>query len=66
MKCYNCGNETDVKDSRPRRKFGKATVTRRRHCLACDIRFTTYELPKQLVDEFQHWEKMIKAIKHIL
>lgn len=40
--CPKCENEgTRVRDSRPRSEGG---VRRRRHCPACDYRFTTVEL----------------------
>ena len=42
MRCVQCGNQTDkVIDSRPS-KDG-ASIRRRRVCLSCDYRYTTYE-----------------------
>jgi len=42
MRCPFCGNEeSQVKDSRPA-EDGVA-IRRRRHCLACGARFTTFE-----------------------
>ena len=42
MKCPYCGNpESKVIDSRPAEEG--ATIRRRRECLACRKRFTTYE-----------------------
>jgi len=42
MKCPFCGNsDTQVVDSRVSEEGG--TIRRRRRCLACDKRFTTYE-----------------------
>ena len=42
MRCPFCGNfETQVKDSRM--SDDGESVKRRRYCLACDSRFTTYE-----------------------
>lgn len=42
MKCPSCGNDDDrVLDSRPARDGG--AVRRRRECLKCGNRFTTYE-----------------------
>src|SRR5437016_13443824 len=42
MRCPNCGSlDTQVKDSRP---TGDSSVIRRRRvCLACNFRFTTFE-----------------------
>ena len=46
MQCPYCGHDNDkVVDSRSS-EGGKA-VRRRRHCLACDRRFTTYERPEE-------------------
>ena len=42
MKCMKCGHvESKVIDSRPADEF--QTIRRRRECLACHYRFTTYE-----------------------
>jgi transcriptional repressor NrdR len=42
MRCPFCGNEdTQVKDSRPTED--NASIRRRRHCIACGARFTTFE-----------------------
>ena len=47
MKCPFCGNEDDkVVDSRSSRDG--ASIRRRRQCLACDKRFTTYEQVEEL------------------
>ncbi len=42
LRCPRCGStETQVKDSRPAE--GNAAIRRRRECLACGERFTTFE-----------------------
>src|SRR5215831_9363683 len=42
MRCPNCGSlDTQVKDSRPTED--SAAIRRRRVCLACGFRFTTFE-----------------------
>src|SRR6266478_5617329 len=42
MRCPNCGSlDTQVKDSRPTED--SAAIRRRRVCLACNFRFTTFE-----------------------
>ena len=47
MKCPFCGyNESKVIDSRPAEEG--ATIRRRRECLACTKRFTTYEIIERL------------------
>jgi len=51
MRCPKCANQDDkVIDSRSSREG--ATIRRRRQCLACDHRFTTYE-------EIEHEELMV-------
>lgn len=43
MKCPNCGyTESKVTDSRPTDEY--TTIRRRRECLSCQRRFTTYEI----------------------
>ncbi len=47
MKCPFCGyNESKVIDSRPAEEG--ATIRRRRECLACNRRFTTYEIIERM------------------
>jgi len=47
MKCQFCGyTESKVVDSRPAEEG--ATIRRRRECLSCQKRFTTYEIMEQL------------------
>jgi len=47
MKCPYCGyQESKVIDSRPAEEG--ATIRRRRECLACQKRFTTYEIMERL------------------
>ena len=47
MKCPFCGyTESKVIDSRPAEEG--ATIRRRRECLACQKRFTTYEIIERL------------------
>ncbi len=48
MQCPFCGHDDDkVVDSRS--SEGGRVVRRRRHCLACNKRFTTYERPEESV-----------------
>ena len=47
MKCQFCGySESKVVDSRPTEEG--STIRRRRECLSCQKRFTTYEIMEQL------------------
>ena len=47
--CTSCGKNTFVKDSRP--VTGMA-IRRRRQCVKCSFRFTTYESLKPMPYEF--------------
>ncbi len=42
MRCVFCGNDTKVIDKRD----SEDTIRRRRECISCDKRFTTYERPE--------------------
>ncbi|MBI5061073.1 MAG: transcriptional repressor NrdR [Candidatus Aenigmarchaeota archaeon] len=42
MRCVFCGNDTKVIDKRD----NEETIRRRRECISCDKRFTTYERPE--------------------
>ena len=47
LKCPYCGyNESKVIDSRPAEEY--TTIRRRRECLSCQKRFTTYEIMERL------------------
>ena len=49
MKCPYCGyKESKVVDSRP--AVDGSSIRRRRECLACEKRFTTYETMESLPD----------------
>ena len=45
MRCPQCGGPTDVRDSRV--STAQDSVRRRRGCLDCEYRFTTYELSQE-------------------
>jgi transcriptional regulator NrdR family protein len=46
MECPHCGKTiNEVIDSRPTK--GEIAIRRRRHCLACGSRFTTYECTEE-------------------
>lgn len=47
MTCPKCYEMTAVKDSRER--DGK--IYRRRECIACGYRFSTHEIPIEILDE---------------
>jgi len=57
MLCEKCNNPTKTIDSR----YNNGKVKRRRECLKCGYRFTTYELPKSRL-----WsEKEVDTIQFI-
>lgn len=43
FRCKACGGKTRVADSRPGGP-GEATIRRRRQCMICHARFSTYEI----------------------
>jgi transcriptional regulator NrdR family protein len=51
-----------VIDSRPHRALGIMTIKRRRECLACRHRWTTYELPVELLENF--FKRVRQAISY--
>ena len=61
MKCPFCGyTESRVIDSRPAEEG--ATIRRRRECLACQKRFTTYEIiERQTFDKVKLINGMVRA-----
>lgn len=52
--CETCGGDTLVKDSRPGRSvYSRPTVRRRRLCLTCSKRFTTFELSESTIESMR-------------
>ncbi len=50
--CPVCGNsETSCKDSRPKEYGGEPSIRRRRHCMQCQTRYSTYELTEDFLDD---------------
>lgn len=43
--CPVCGKGSTVRDSRPSKYVGITARKRRRMCVACNFKFTTYEVP---------------------
>lgn len=63
MKCAECGKpDTDVIDSRAHEDWG---VRRRRKC-SCGTRFTTYEMTKRQVLEYEKAIEELAVLKRIL
>lgn len=66
-KCPKCGGNLNVIDSRSTKFMGEDTVIRRRKCLACPHRFTTYEISEaNLVKNMDIAEKSILFAKSII
>ena len=54
MKCPYCGaEESKVIDSRPTEDSER--IRRRRECLSCHMRFTTYEVRNHYACQFSRW-----------
>ena len=61
MRCPYCGyRESKVVDSRPADEG--ASIRRRRECLSCEKRFTTYETVEYLPKEP---ESVTRTLRHI-
>lgn len=61
--CPKCGSvRIGVKDSRP----AENTIRRRRHCLACKNRFTTYETTKEGLDFTGNFYAQLEEVRRII
>lgn len=61
--CASCGGGLDaVVDSRPHEVMGMPVVKRRRRCLACGSRQTTYEVSGAMIEEIEERQKKAKDI----
>jgi transcriptional regulator NrdR family protein len=49
MPCLSCGTPTQTKETRATNVDGYSATIRRRVCPKCGDRFTSYELPKELM-----------------
>ena len=64
MKCPFCGfAESKVIDSRPAEEG--ATIRRRRECLACQKRFTTYEIIETLPLVFLDFSLIVQKLSMV-
>lgn len=67
VECPECGHKKGVvKDSRQRKAVGMVTMIRRRECLGCGHRFTTYELPaavaKAAVSDLSGFAPVLRSV----
>jgi hypothetical protein len=62
LPCPSCGGQCgDVIDSRPTDVPGFQTIRRRRLCLACNARITTFEVPGSWVDDAKNYRNDVTA-----
>jgi transcriptional regulator NrdR family protein len=65
--CPKCGeDEVSVIDSRAAILFEKSSIRRRRKCNKCGHRWSTYELPEELIDYVKINIALINKIKKTL
>lgn len=60
MPCPKCSGKMETRDSRPTTHRGAPSVRRRRHCVKCRYRITTFEI-QDTGDDFEH-ETLPKVI----
>lgn len=65
MDCIKCGGKTKVIDSRPSELDGTCWW-RRRECLECGERFSTYEVLPELIAEAGKAKLKLRKIKNYL
>ncbi len=61
IRCPKCDADSGVLESRAVAK----TIWRRRKCLSCGERWSTYEVTKATVDMVLHMEKYVGAIEKL-
>lgn len=67
FRCLRCDGNLRVVDSRSTNFMGEKTIIRRRRCLNCDHRFTTYEISEEnLVKNMEIAERAVKFAKSIV
>ncbi len=59
-KCIKCGGGTSILETRACERMGASAVRRRRQCLRCHHRWTTVELPMEMVDELSAYKLLIE------
>jgi hypothetical protein len=65
LHCPDCGSDSEVIDTRPRQP---GYVWRRRECLnkdECGTRWTTYEVPGDLVTQFESFVTDMETIQRM-
>lgn len=65
MTCPECDcKDTQVLDSRPR-GFGNM-IRRRRRCLECEFRFTTYEVNETYLNQLEHGRQTLRQFSRLM
>jgi transcriptional regulator NrdR family protein len=64
MNCTKCSSDTQVLDSRVSDESN--IVRRRRSCLACNHRFTTYEVTAYTFEHYKQRDDLDSKLKKIL
>jgi transcriptional repressor NrdR len=59
MTCDGCGFETCVKDT----QWSNDTIRRRRECLRCKSRFTTYEIRDELYSVLRNHNTIVSKLR---
>lgn len=50
--CPECnGDNVSIVDSRPSNKYGFHSIRRRRKCMLCNYKYTTYEVPLAMIEK---------------
>ena len=63
VRCSVCGGKTEVLDSRPSSVGGSRAVRRRRKCMSCPYRFSTYEIEEgALLKQLQRLEAIMPKL----
>lgn len=65
MECIKCGGKTKVIDSRTS-ELADTCWWRRRKCLECGERFSTYEILPELIVEAEKSKLKLRKIKDLL
>lgn len=52
LPCPKCGTKLKITDSRPARFWGGASIRRKRVCPNCDLRYSTYEISLNALNNF--------------
>lgn len=66
LTCPLCGGPTEVKDSRAKVYAGFSTTSRRRLCMSCGHRYTTFEVLERELERLQGLITRVAKVKDAL